>query len=85
MTIPPTPTDHEERLDRIMGRRLIRLREEAEMSLDDLSVLSGIARDELADYETGEIAIPLTRLGTIAAVLGTSPTALLARLLFPLC
>lgn len=81
----PTPTDHEQRLDRIMGRRLIRLREEAELSLEDLSILSGIPREELAEHETGEIPLPLTRLRAIATALDTGPAALLTRLLFPLC
>ena len=88
MTTPtthPTPTDHEQRLDRIMGRRLISIRERAEMSLEDLSVLSGITRDELAEHETGEIPIPLCRLRAIALALDTNPSDLLARLLFPLC
>lgn len=70
-------------LDRITGRRLTRIREQAALEIEELSILSGIGSDELAEHEAGEIPIPVTRLTPLALALGTDPLTLLARLLFP--
>ncbi len=71
-------------LDAIMGRRLRNIRQAAELTPEELAQLSGMPGHELADYESGEIPLPLTRIRALAAALDTDPLGLLARLLFPL-
>lgn len=75
---------NEQRMDRIVGRRLTRLREAASLTLDDVHALSGIPEEGLTDHERGEIPLPITRLTPIATALGMTPESLLRRLLCPL-
>lgn len=75
----------EPHLDRIIGRRLAATRKSRHLTLDELSALSGIPADELADFENGEIPIAMGRVRLIAATLDLSPMELFTRLACPGC
>ena len=69
--------------DRVLGRRLARIREDAMLGRAELASMTLIPEDELADYETGAIPLGLTRMRQIAAALDTDPVTLLCWLVFP--
>ena len=71
-------------LDAIMGRRLVMIRQAAQLTAAEFSSLSGIPEDELEDYEKGEIPLPLVHIRVMATALDTDPMSLFIRLLFPL-
>ena len=75
--------DREAEQDRMIGVRLRSTREASFLTQRQLATLSGIPEADLADYESGEIPIPLTRLRLIAAALDTDAVTLLTHLLFP--
>ncbi len=75
----------EPHLDRIIGRRLAATRASRCLSLDELSLLSGIPSDELGNYERGEIPIAMSRVRLIAATLDLAPMELFTRLACPAC
>lgn len=57
--------------NRIIGTRLQMLREEHHLSLDELSALSSISVERLKHYESGQAAVTLPELETIAVALET--------------
>lgn len=60
----------EQLLDRVLGGRLRRAREDSGLSLNDLAELTGLPRDELMDHETGTLPIPAVRLGYLEDLFG---------------
>lgn len=53
--------------DRMVGALLRQAREEAELSLEDLSQASGIPGEQIASYEMGETALPMHELTVLAS------------------
>lgn len=77
--------EQERHLDRVIGGRLSKFRTALSLSREDLAALSGIPEDELAEHESGEIPIPMSRVRPIAAVLDLHPLELFIRLVLPGC
>lgn len=59
-----------------MAMRLRALREDLEMSVEDVASKCGIISEELQNYESGEFDIPMNFLCNAAAVLGVEPLEL---------
>lgn len=83
MTGSTNPLSHEATLDQIMAKRLTQIRKSACMPLKEMSTLTGIPKEILAEGETGSEPISLSRLRSIAIALDTNAVALMIRLLFP--
>jgi transcriptional regulator with XRE-family HTH domain len=59
-----------------MAMRLRALREDLEMSVEEVASKCGITSEELQNYESGEFDIPMNFLCNAAAVLGVEPLEL---------
>lgn len=79
---PITALRCEATLDQAIARRLTRVRESAQLTLQELAMLTGIPEEILAEGETGSEPISLSRLRTIAIALDMNAVALMTRLLF---
>jgi len=53
--------------DRMIGALLRQAREEAGVSVEDLSQLTGIASDQITRYELGEMSLPMHELTVLAS------------------
>ena len=76
--------NQESHRDRIIGRRLRAIREDADLSLEELEALSGIPVTCLEEHELGEIPLPMSRVRPIASVLDLHPLDLFIRLVLPI-
>ena len=65
--------DRQEDLLRLLGRRINKLREERELTIEALAVRAGLDPGELAAMEAGRIDIPLTMIYRLARELGITP------------
>ena len=63
-----------------IGQVIRSLREEKGWSQEKLALEAGMVTSHLSRIERGERRLPTERLGALAAALGTSPTAVFARL-----
>ncbi len=63
-----------------LGRRLTELREQKDLTLAQLSSLTGLSVMEIAATEAGDLDPPITTLIALARGLGLSPGELLASL-----
>lgn len=75
--------EHEAALDQLIGRRLANIREAALMTRGQLAILSGIPEMLLAENESGNDPLPLSRLRSVAVALDTNTVELIIKLLFP--
>ncbi len=82
MTTPINTLSYEATLDQIMAKRLTQIRKSASMTLTEMSTLTGIPEEILAEGETGSEPISLSRLRTIAIAFDTNAVTLMTRLLF---
>lgn len=80
---PITALRREATLDQAIARRLTQIRESAQLTLQELAVLSGIPKEVLDESETGGEPISLSRLRSIATAMDTNAVTLMIRLLFP--
>lgn len=62
---------------RRLGARLTGLRRQKDLSLDQLSALSGVSPADIAAIEAGELDPTITMLHALARGLGLSPSELL--------
>ncbi len=58
-----------------IGERIRQLRQEKNMSLPELSRLSGISRGHLSDIERGRVVMTIGTLGSVAGALRLPPFA----------
>ena len=75
--------EREPHLDRIFGKRLTEIRVSRQLTISELSALTGISTHELTDYEAGEIPIAITRIRLIAETLDMTPMDLFTSLVCP--
>ena len=59
------------------------MRRSASIRLAELSQMTGIPVDELAEHETGVLPLPLSRVRSIAVALDRHPLDLFVRLICP--
>lgn len=64
---PDAQTEYMALRDRMIGALLRQAREEAGLSLDDLSTYSGLPAAQIARYELGEESLPLHHLSVLAS------------------
>lgn len=53
--------------NRMVGALLRQARDEASLSLDELSQMSGVSAEQLTNYEMGELALPMHELTVLAS------------------
>lgn len=79
ITLPSTPSQLKnlEKLmrlrNRVIGAKIRQSRQNAGLSLEELSEQTHILKDELIAYELGELAVPLPQLEAITNILKQSP------------
>lgn len=73
----------EHHLDRIIGRRLVKTREDLSMSVEDVAALMGLPTVTVQEHEDAEIPLPLSRIPQLARALEMPLQVLIERLLCP--
>lgn len=79
ITLPSTPSQLKnlEKLmrlrNRMIGAKIRQARQDADLSLEELSEQTHISEDKLVAYELGELAVPLPQLEALTNILKQSP------------
>jgi transcriptional regulator with XRE-family HTH domain len=63
---------------RLLGLRIAELRQQQQLTIENLALAAGLDPDELVAIEAGTVDIPLTTIVRLAGALGISPGKLVS-------